>query len=31
MAHNVGDTVTLDGIECLIIYDNGSEAEWEGI
>ena len=28
MAHNVGDTVTLDGIECLIIYDNGSEAEW---
>ena len=28
MSHNVGDTVTLDGIECLIIYDNGSEAEW---
>lgn len=28
MAHNVGDTVTLDGIECLIVYDNGSEAEW---
>ena len=28
MAHSVGDTVTLDGIECLIIYDNGSETTW---
>lgn len=28
MSHSVGDTVTLDGIESVIIYDNGSEAEW---
>ena len=28
MAHNVGDTVTLDGVECLIIYDNKTEDEW---
>ena len=25
---SVGDTVTLDGIECMIIYDAGSEQEW---
>ena len=25
---SVGDTVTLDGIECLIVYDAGSKQEW---
>lgn len=25
---SVGDTVVLDGIESVIIYDNGSEADW---
>ena len=28
MAYNVGDTVVLDGIESVIVFDNGSEAEW---
>lgn len=28
MAYSVGDTVVLDGIESVIIYDNGSEADW---
>ena len=28
MAYNVGDVVTLDGIESVIIYDAGSEQEW---
>ena len=28
MAYNVGDTVVLDGIESLIIYDAGSEQSW---
>lgn len=28
MSHSVGDTVVLDGIESVIIYDNGSEADW---
>ena len=28
MTYNVGDTVVLDGIESVIVFDNGSEAEW---
>ena len=28
MAYSVGDTVTLDGIESLIVYDAGSEQSW---
>ena len=28
MAYSVGDIVVLDGIESVIIYDNGSEADW---
>ena len=28
MPYRVGDTVVLDGIESVIIYDNGSEADW---
>ena len=28
MSHSVGETVVLDGIESVIIYDNGSEADW---
>lgn len=28
MPYSVGDTVVLDGIESVIIYDNGSEADW---
>ena len=28
MAYNVGDTVVLDGIESVIVYDAGSEQEW---
>lgn len=28
MSYSIGDTVTLDGIESVIIYDNGSEDEW---
>ena len=28
MAHSVGDTVTIDGIESLIIYDAGVEQPW---
>lgn len=28
MSYSVGDTVVLDGIESVIIYDNGSEADW---
>lgn len=28
MSYSVGDTVVLDGIESIIIYDNGSEADW---
>lgn len=28
MAYNVGDTVVLDGIESVIVFDNGTEAEW---
>lgn len=28
MSYNVGDTVIVDGIESLIIYDNGSETVW---
>lgn len=28
MAYNVGNVVTLDGIESVIIYDAGSEQEW---
>ena len=28
MSYNVGDTVVLDGIESVIVYDAGSEQEW---
>lgn len=28
MAYNVGDTVVLDGIESVIVYDAGSEQSW---
>ena len=28
LAYSVGDTVTLDGIESLIVYDAGSEQSW---
>lgn len=28
MAYNVGDAIVLDGIESVIVFDNGSEAEW---
>ena len=28
MSYSVGDTVTIDGIESLIIYDKGSETTW---
>lgn len=26
--YSVGDTVTLDGIECIVVYDAGSEQSW---